>query len=195
MKHFVLFVLLLISFAFIYLGCKSGPEVTTTTISKDDKTTTTVENNSVIDNGENDTTTTTIDSRTQFTITDTMSKDVLKKHMEDLFNYIEEKISKGDYEGWFNSLSIKYKLYLSDKKELQKLSERSDYFANRGIVIKDAKEFFELVVIQAREGKKLKFFDYKYVDKFNVKVVCILDDVGKFNYNFVFEDNSWKLDR
>jgi len=141
------------------------------------------------------TTTTTIDERVDFVIDDKTPKDVLRKYMEDLFNYIEEKISRADFDGWYSSLSGAYISYINNKKDLTKLSTQSDFLANRGVVLQGPKDFFEFVVIQAREGKKLKFYDYKYIDKNNVKVICELDQYGKFDYNFVFENGSWKLDR
>ena len=74
------------------------------------------------------------------------------------------------------------------------MSKRSDYLANKGIVLQSPEEYFRMVVIEAREGEKLRFFDYKYIDKAHVKVICV-NDFGKFSYNFVYEDNMWKLDR
>ena len=63
------------------------------------------------------------------------------------------------------------------------------------ISLKNSKDFFEYVVIQAREGRSLRFVDYQYIDRQHVKVFCELEGLGKFTYNFTFENGSWKLDR
>jgi len=137
-----------------------------------------------------------IDKRMQFTIDrDKISEDDLKKHMNNLFSAIEEKIATGDFDGWYNALTKDYKYYLNDPRTLKKMSEDSDFLSNRNIKLSSPKDFFQYVVIEARRGKSLKFYDYKYVDKFNVKVICLLDESLKFTYNFKYEDDSWKLDR
>ncbi|HQJ06406.1 MAG TPA: hypothetical protein PLI57_08505 [Spirochaetota bacterium] len=181
----------------LIFGCKTkNPilETTTTTV-----TVVTTNETRAVDTTTTTTipaaTTTTIDERVDFVIDDKTPKDVMRRYMEDLFNFIEEKISKADFNGWYNSLSKTYISYINSKKDLAKLSAQSDFLANRGIVLQGPKDFFEFVVIQAREGKKLKFSDYKYIDKNNVKVVCELDQYGKFDYNFIYEDGYWKLDR
>ncbi|MBP7552444.1 MAG: hypothetical protein KA885_03385 [Spirochaetes bacterium] len=200
---FKMLIALVIYFILIF-SCKTNPpvEATTTTTTVAVVTTnetigpeTTIAITSTSTSITATTTSTTIDERLDFVIDDKTPKDVLRKYMEDLFNYIEEKISRADFDGWYSSLSKTYISYINNKKDLTKLSTQSDFLANRGIVLQGPKDFFEFVVIQAREGKKLKFYDYKYIDKNNVKVICELDQYGKFDYNFVFEDGFWKLDR
>ncbi|MBQ3922898.1 MAG: hypothetical protein II707_06330 [Spirochaetales bacterium] len=181
-----------------FIGCgdvKEQPPKPTTTVAE--VTTTTVSDQPTVETTTTTTTTTIYvpdDKRLKFTISDNMSKDALRRHMQNLFSYIEEKISSGDFNVWFGSLTKAYRNYISDNKTLELMSKRSDYLANKGIVLKTPEDYFRMVVIEAREGEKLRFFDYKYIDKTHVKVICV-NDFGKFSYNFVYEDNMWKLDR
>ncbi|HOJ64743.1 MAG TPA: hypothetical protein PLE45_10020 [Spirochaetota bacterium] len=157
-------------------GCK------TTEKDKTASTTTTIESGGV-------------DKRMTVVIDENTSKEDMKKYMKGLFDSIEEKIAKGDFEGWYKSLTTSYQSYISDPKVLKKMSDESDFLYNRNIVLKSSKDFFEYVVIQAREGRILKFVDYQYIDRQHVKVFCELEGLGKFAYNFTFENGSWKLDR
>jgi len=189
---FLIFILALVA------GCK-------TTDKNDDKksttttTTTTIEVKTETTTSTTSTTTTIVDSsidkRLVFSIDENTSKEDMKKHMHDLFTSIEERIAKGDFEGWYKSLTKSYQNYISDPKILQKMSNDSDFLYNRSIVLKSAKDYFEYVVIQAREGRQLVFSDYQYIDKQHVKVFCVLEGLGKFTYNFTYEGNFWKLDR
>jgi len=181
MQKKLLFVLLgCITFiALAIVGCKTIKEVKETT------TTTTIKKET--DSG--------VDKRMVFTIDENTSKEEMKKHMKNLFDSIEERIAKGDFEGWYKSLTSSYQSYINDTKVLQKMSNESDFLYNRGIILKSAKDFFEYVVIQAREGRSLRFVDYQYIDKQHVKVFCELEGLGRFTYNFTYEGSSWKLDR
>ncbi|OHD18264.1 MAG: hypothetical protein A2Y34_05855 [Spirochaetes bacterium GWC1_27_15] len=186
-------VALLVIFSIVMCKTTDKNEDTTTTIEITTTTTvvvttTTVKSNGVIDSK--------IDQRMVFVIDkDKITEDQLKSFMKNLFTAIEEKIAMGDFDGWYSSISKGYKFYINDPVILKKMSEDSDFLSNRNVKLKTPKDYFEYVVIQARQGKSLKFFDYKYIDKFNVKVICILDDSLKFVYNFIYEDGSWKLDR
>ncbi|MBR6062074.1 MAG: hypothetical protein IKP67_08355 [Spirochaetales bacterium] len=185
-----------------FIGCgdvKEQPPKPTTTVEVVATTSTVVEQPTGETTTTSTTTTTTTiyvpdDKRLKFTISDNMSKDALRRNMQSLFAYIEEKIADKDFNVWYGSLSKAYRGYISDKKNLEMMSKRSDYLANKGIVLQSPEEYFRMVVIEAREGEKLRFFDYKYIDKTHVKVICV-NDFGKFSYNFVYEDNMWKLDR
>lgn len=162
---------------------------TSTSVVNVTTTTTVMQNGYVSDNSK-------VDKRMQFTIDkDNITEDELKRLMNNLFTAIEDKIATGDFEGWYNALTKDYKYYINDPKNLKKMSDDSDFLSNRNIKLSSPKDFFQYVVMEARKGKSLKFFDYKYVDKFNVKVICLLEDSLKFTYNFKYEDNSWKLDR
>ena len=139
-----------------------------------------------------------IDRRTTFVIDEkTINDDDLRMHMKNLFDYIEEIIARGDYGAWYSSLSTAYKNYLNDRTVLKKMSSDSDILNNKGIILKTPKDYFEYVVIEARtrEEKVLKFKDFKYIDKNHVKVICQRGENERFQYNFIFEDNCWKLDR
>lgn len=201
MKKVVYFFMFLSLFSFFTM-CKSGGDktdngstsstvaTTTTVVERSEATTTTVAANDYYDKN------TKVDKRMQFTIDrEKITEDELKKLMNNLFTAIEEKIATGDFEGWYNALTKDYKYYINDPKNLKKMSEDSDFLSNRNIKLGSPKDFFQYVVMEARKGKSLKFLDYKYVDKFNVRVICLLDDSLKFAYNFKYEDDSWKLDR
>ncbi len=202
MKKVIYFFMFLSLFSFFTM-CKSGGDKT-----DNGSTASTIATTSTIIEKSEITTTTTIaakvyydantkiDKRMQFTIDrEKITEDELKKLMNNLFTAIEEKIATGDFEGWYNALTKDYKYYINDPKNLKKMSEDSDFLSNRNIKLGSPKDFFQYVVMEARKGKSLKFLDYKYVDKFNVRVICLLDDSLKFAYNFKYEDDSWKLDR
>jgi len=121
------------------------------------------------------------------------SKDKLKEHMKALFELIEEKIAKGDFEGWYNSISLSYKEFLKDSRNLRALSESSDYLYNRKILLKSAKDYFFYVVMQSREGKILEFLDCEFINDKHVKVLCLFDKKDKLVYDFIYEDGSWKV--
>ena len=122
-----------------------------------------------------------------------VEKDELKKNMSALFDMIEKYISKNDFEGWYNFLSKKYKDYLNNTNELQRLSELSDYLYNRNIVLRGARDYFKHLVVPARDGKSLEFLDYELINENNVNVISLFDKKERFVYKFVFEDGSWKL--
>ena len=74
-----------------------------------------------------------VDKRMVFTIDENTSKEDMKKHMKNLFDSIEERIAKGDFEGWYNSLTVSYQNYINDPKVLKKMSEESDFLYNKNI--------------------------------------------------------------
>lgn len=197
----VYFFMFLSLFVLLFIMCKNNAEPlnekSTTTVSQTTSTiltSVTVTTTTIVEVYYDETTK--IDKRMQFVIDrDKITEDELKRHMNNLFSAIEEKIATGNFDGWYNSLTKDYKYYLNDPKNLKKMSEDSDFLSNRNIKLASPKDFFLYVVIEARRGKSLKFYDYKYIDKFNVKVVCLLDESLKFTYNFKYEDDSWKLDR
>jgi hypothetical protein len=152
------------------------------------------ENNVVKD--DKDRTSDKVDQRTVFIIDEKRTNDDdLSLHMKNLFNYIEEFIATGNFNGWYNSLSQKYKNYINDQTNLKKMSVDSDILSNKGITLKSPKDYFEFVVIQSREGQILKFKDFKVVDKTHAKVIYERYEKERFEYDFIFENNSWKLDR
>jgi len=137
-----------------------------------------------------------VDERAVFVVDEKkLNDDSLKERIKSLFVSIEEKIAKADFDNWYLSISDNYKKYINDKNELKKMSHQSDFLLNRGITLEGPKDYFLYVVIRAREGKILKYHNFEYIDKFHIKVICILDDKNKFDYNFVYEENAWKLDR
>jgi len=118
----------------------------------------------------------------------------LKIHMKTLFNYIENIIAKADYEKWYESISGNYKKFLNDPLNLKKIANSSDYLKNRKIELKSPKDYFEYVVIPSRENGLLKFFDCELITKNHVKVICF-DKNEKLIYDFIFEENLWRIDR
>ncbi len=91
-----------------------------------------------------------VDKRLVFDIEKITDKEILLTHMKNLFETIEEKISERNYKGWYNSLSANYRNYIDNKSELEKMSNRSPYLQNKGIVLKNSEEFFNYVVVEAR---------------------------------------------
>lgn len=139
---------------------------------------------------------TSVDQRLVFDIEKITDKEILLKHMKNLFETIEEKISERDYNGWYSSLSENYKNYIDNKSELEKMSNKSPYLQNKGIILKNSEEFFNYVVIEAREGYKLKFKDYERIDNENVNVYSYIEGFDfNYKYKFIYEKGSWKLDR
>jgi len=139
---------------------------------------------------------TSVDQRLVFDIEKITDKEILLKHMKNLFETIEEKISERDYNGWYSSLSENYKNYIDNKSELEKMSNKSPYLQNKDIILKNSEEFFNYVVIEAREGYKLKFKDYERIDNENVNVYSYIEGFDfNYKYKFIYEKGSWKLDR
>lgn len=130
-----------------------------------------------------------------FKITNNISEDDLSKHIKALFTNIEEKIKNNDFKGWYNSLSRQYQHYISDAAVLKDMSEKSDFLYSRNIVLKTPQDYFKYIVIGSREGGVLVFDSYDVVDEYHIVVNCKFADTYKFEYNFIFEDKEWKLDR
>jgi hypothetical protein len=124
-----------------------------------------------------------------------INNDELRKNMKSLFELMENYISKGNFEGWYNFLSKNYKIFLNNREKLAMMSDLSDYLYNRKIKLKTPEDYFKYLVVAARDGKTLEFLDYEVVNKNSVKVTCLFDKKEKYIYKFVYEDSSWKLDR
>ncbi len=135
-----------------------------------------------------------IDSRLKFKLEDIHS-DELDSKICGLFQTIEEKILAGDFDGWYNSLSINYRSFIENPDELLKMSKKSGYLKRKKIVLRSAKDYFTYIVIPSREGVALKYVDFQQTDEKNIKVNCMLDDKHNFVYDFVYEKESWKLDK
>lgn len=121
--------------------------------------------------------------------------DKLRAHMKNLFAIIEAMIANGDFEGWYNAISLKYKYYLNNIDNLKKIADESDFLYNRRVKLRNPKDFFIHVVIPSREGKTLQFVDYEYINNNHVKVICLFDKKEKLIYDFIFEEGIWKIDR
>jgi hypothetical protein len=123
-----------------------------------------------------------------------VKKDELREVVKALFGLIEKEIADGNFTEWYNYLSKGYKSFLNDKETLYKISKESEYLFNRNIILQGPRDYFKYVIIAAREGKLLEFYDYQYIDENNIKVTCLFDKKEKYVYKFKFEENSWKLD-
>lgn len=128
-------------------------------------------------------------------IYENFNNDELKAHMKTLFTLIERWIAQGNFEAWYKYISRKYKYYLNDPANLKKITDESDYLFNRNVKIKSPRDYFKYVVVESREGKMLKFENYKYINNNHVKVFCLFDKNDKFVYDFIYEDETWKVDR
>lgn len=123
-----------------------------------------------------------------------INADELRKIMKALFELIEKNIAEGNFNNWYNFLSKNYKAFLNNKEKLYNISKDSDYLINRKIILQSPQDYFKYVIIAARKGKSLEFYDYEIIDENNVKVISLFDKKEKYVYKFKFEDNSWKLD-
>ena len=110
-----------------------------------------------------------------------IKKDELREIMKALFELIEKNIADGNFQEWYDFLSKNYKDFLNDKETLYNISKESEYLFNKKIILQGPRDYFKYVIIAAREGKPLEFYDYEIIDEKNV-------------YKFKFEDNTWKLD-
>ncbi|MCG8572989.1 MAG: hypothetical protein MJB14_22890 [Spirochaetes bacterium] len=187
--------LIILLFILFLLICKSDNDQTdeqdpaqTETQTQQDETTDTVKVAEPVVNNK-------VDQRMVFELHENMDKNTLKKHMEDLFNAIEEKIARGDYEGWFSSVSQANRNKISDIDYLTFISKRAEFLLDRGIVLTKPEDFFYHIVVEGRKGVSLEFSGYEYINKKNVKVISLyqLDKTKKYVYDFIYEDDSWKL--
>ena len=135
-----------------------------------------------------------VDSRLKFKLEE-INSDELDSKICGLFETIEEKILAGDFDGWYNSLSINYRSFIENPDELLKMSKKSGYLKRKKIVLRTAEDYFTYIVIPSREGVALKYVDFQQIDEKNIKVNCMLDDKHNFVYDFVYEKESWKLDK
>jgi hypothetical protein len=126
---------------------------------------------------------------------DKLSDQELRDTIEALFNALERRIAQSNFESWFSSISRSYKYYLSDPNNLDRIGRESDFLFNRNIKLKGARDYFMYVVVQSREGRSLKYDGFDYIDKYHIKVFCEFDKNDKFVYDFIYEDDSWKIDR
>lgn len=135
-----------------------------------------------------------VDSRLKFKLEE-VSNDELNAKICGLFETIEEKIIAEDFDGWYNSLSGNYRSFIEDPDELLKMSRKSGYLKRKKIVLRSAKDYFDYIVIPSREGIALKYVNFQRIDEKNIKVNCMLDGNTNFVYDFVYENESWKLDK
>lgn len=135
-----------------------------------------------------------IDSRLKFKLEE-VSTNELNIKIRGLFDAIEEKIIAEDFEGWYNSLSNNYCSFIDDPNELLKMSKKSGYLKRKKIVLHSSKDYFNYIVIPSRKGIALKYVNFQRVDEKNIKVNCVLDGNMNFVYDFIYENESWKLDK
>ena len=195
-------------FAVIYLlaflimnGCKTGGDVVgEQNIPQDIRTESVADETADTVTSTTTTTTTTtialvIDERLKWSAND-KNQHSLEKNIRNLFITIEEKISHKDFDGWYGAISDSYRSYLNDKVNLQKMSQKSPYLHNKGIILQTPQDFFNYVVIPAREGYKLEYRGYKKIDNNNIRVINGIPGYkDDYSYNFIYQNGSWHLDR
>ena len=135
-----------------------------------------------------------VDSRLKFKLEE-VSTDELNSKIRGLFETIEDKIISGDFNGWYNSLSSNYRSFIENPDELLRMSKKSAYLKRKKIVLRSAKDYFDYIVIPSREGIALKYVNFQQINEKNIKVNCMLDGNANFVYDFVYENDSWKLDK
>lgn len=135
------------------------------------------------------------DKRFNFVIDDKLTSDQLNEMIGALFIAIEEKIATGDFDGWYQALSYRHRMHISDKSVLLTMSKESDYLYSRNIVLASPRDYFLNIVVPSRKGSSLKYVNYDYINKNHIKVNCVLDERIKFVYDFIYEEGSWKVDR
>lgn len=135
-----------------------------------------------------------VDSRLKFKLGE-VSTDELDVKIRGLFDTIEDKIIAEDFEGWYNSLSNNYRSFIDDPDELLKMSKKSGYLSRKKIVLRSSKDYFDYIVIPSRKGVALKYVNFQRIDEKNIKVNCMLDGNMNFGYDFIYENESWKLDK
>ena len=135
-----------------------------------------------------------VDSRLKFKLEE-VSTDELNSKIRGLFETIEEKIISEDFNGWYNSLSSNYCAFIENPDELLRMSKKSAYLKRKKIVLRTAKDYFDYIVIPSREGIALKYVNFQQINEKNIKVNCMLDGNANFVYDFVYENDSWKLDK
>ena len=192
--------LLLILFTILF-ACKTTGDVvetttTTTVVTQDETTDVVVTTTSTTTTSTTTTTLQILDERLQFKLDDSLGYSALERKIKNLFLTIEDKIANQDFEGWFVALSDNYRRYLSDPKELQTISKRSQYLQNKKITLTTPKEYFENVVIIAREGQKLEYRGYK---KINNQSLIVYNGIAgydmNYQYKFIYEKDGWHLDK
>ncbi len=196
-KNFVLFGTLFI-FLFACMTNKDVVEPATTTTST---TTTTIQATVEVTTTSTTTTTTTttlqpVDKRLQFSFNDVQTHSDLERKIRNLFLAIEDIISNKDFDSWYAALSSNYKAFLNDTTELEKLSQKSQYLINKKKILKTPQDYFNLVVITAREGQKLEYRGYK---KINNQSLIVYNGIAGYDmdyqYKFVYEKDAWRLDK
>ncbi len=162
------------------------------------------DDNTVIDNNDNnnnevivnvDNTNTVVDnSNTEVVVNTTDNSLPLEDRIRQLFYDIEGYVSSGNYQGWYNNLSNKYKTYLNNSSELRRLSEMADFLVRNNIILTNSRDYFEHVVIKSRGGLPMSVERINIINSTQVVVLCKLGDSTGYSYTFIFEDGKWKVD-
>ena len=202
MKKKFIAVIFLLALLIIY-GCKSSSDVvepiTPTENIPTDVTEDITEPDPIVTTTTTTTTTTTIqlviDERLKWSAND-KNQHSLERNIRNLFITIEEKIAHKDFEGWYGAISDSYRIFLNDKINLQKMSQKSPYLHNKGIILQTPQDYFFHVVIPAREGYKLEYRGYKKIDNNNIRVINGIPGYkDDYSYNFIYQNGSWHLDK
>ena len=200
MKKKFIAVIFLLALLIIY-GCKSSSDVVEPITPPENIPTDVTEDITEPEPIVTTTTTTTtiqlkIDDRLKWSASEKVSTQTLERNIRNLFITIEEKIAHKDFDGWYGAISDSYRTFLNDKINLQKMSQKSPYLHNKGIILQTPQEYFIHVVIPAREGYKLEYRGYKKIDNNNIRVINGIPGYkDDYSYNFIYQNGSWHLDR
>lgn len=136
-----------------------------------------------------------------FELNEEMDEELMEKYIKRLFYNLEEKIARGDFDGWYNTLTTSHKHFISDKTNLRLWSDSVASLVNDNIVLDNPKDYFEHIVMKARSGASFKYLDFEFVDEKHVKIKCEGRDINNpdktdtYTYPFIIEDGEWKLNR
>ncbi|MBP5449438.1 MAG: hypothetical protein J6Y01_04895 [Spirochaetales bacterium] len=200
MKKKFIAVIFLLALLIIY-GCKSSSDVVEPITPPENIPTDVTEDITEPEPIVTTTTTTTtiqlkIDDRLKWSASEKVSTQTLERNIRNLFITIEEKIAHKDFDGWYGAISDSYRTFLNDKVNLQKMSQKSPYLHNKGIILQTPQDYFIHVVIPAREGNKLEYRGYKKIDNNNIRVLNGIPGFSdNYSYNFIYQNGSWHLDR
>ena len=116
---------------------------------------------------------------------------ILKKISE-----LNDIMAKKDYNSWLKYISEDSKKYWSNSYTLLKASEKLPKEL-KGLKLKNLNDYFNYVFIPSRKGRQIDEIRYNSAEDVKaVQVTKTEDDKTKITvyYNFVKEDNDWKVE-
>lgn len=123
---------------------------------------------------------------------DTVSKEEFITDKTEIINIIKELqkiMDKQDYQGWVKHISKTSIQYYTSPVNIRKANKR---LPDKTIVLNGLEDYFKYVFIPSRKASQVD--EIRYVSKTAVKAVQVQEDGSIFvYYNFVKEDNEWKV--